>query len=195
MASSFSTATDAPSQPSAPIAEMAPPSPSSSPNPAKRGTEMAPPPPTHKLKPTMSIPIPPHTTETLSSAPSTSSSTSTSTWPISTPTSRTHTPLTSGVSTPTTEQSPSHSRLRPIHLCRLPQRDKKGNLLDVLERTYLKPEEEVDIEEALQCPPLPGTFRYVVEREVRGGKKNAKEISSEDKKAEFERVKRELRGG
>lgn len=53
-----------------------------------------------------------------------------------------------------------------------------------MQRTYPKPQEDIDIEEALARGPLPG--RYARER-------IAREETAEQKMSEFERVKRELR--
>ncbi|KAE8451285.1 hypothetical protein EG329_004450 [Mollisiaceae sp. DMI_Dod_QoI] len=146
-------------------------------------TEISPLPTDEKPKPTMTIQIPIRTSYFNSSSISAPNSTTTSAT-----TSRTQTPLTSGSNTPLTEKFP-----KAKYLCHLPQVDKNGQPLDVLSRIYPKPMEDIDIGEALGLPALPGTLRNVVRKEVKGNERRRKQ-TSEEKRAEFERVKRDLRG-
>ncbi|KAK0124344.1 hypothetical protein ONS95_009313 [Cadophora gregata] len=97
----------------------------------------------------------------------------------------------SGISTPTSltpssPSTPTEFKPHPKYNCHVPQLcPKTGHKIDVLQRSFPKPKEEVNIEEALARGPLPG--RYARERVVR-------EETVEQKMSEFERVKRELRG-
>ncbi|KAF8864180.1 hypothetical protein BDZ45DRAFT_669745 [Acephala macrosclerotiorum] len=149
--------------------------------------------PQKNREPEMKIPMPLSILASELNPPSSSASNSTTS---STTTSRTQSPFTSGTTTPLTESFPPSFRdIRPRsgHLYRVPQLDKNGQPFDVLSRKYSKPEEELDVAEALKSPALPGTFRYALENESkRQGRR--REQTPEEKKAEFERVKRELLG-
>lgn len=171
-----------------------------SPSSSKTQTMAAPPLPS-RTKPSMTISIPGRswsTTTQIYTPPSTPSPTLTPTWSTSR-NSPCQTPLTSGQTTPSSDfftiNPHSTSRTKPIHQCQIPQVDKNGQPLHALERTYYKPTQEIDVGEALDDRPLPGTFRYVLEKELRGERKYVKrEQTNEQKKEEFERVKKALRG-
>ncbi|PVH86859.1 hypothetical protein DL98DRAFT_286842 [Cadophora sp. DSE1049] len=119
----------------------------------------------------------PHILTSSSSSSSLTTSTSTSTSSSS-----------SNISTPTslTPSTPTEFKPHPKYNCHIPQLcPRTGHRIDVLQRTYPGPKEDINVEEALARGPLPG--RYVRERVAR-------EETIEQRMSEFERVKRELRG-
>ena len=83
------------------------------------------------------------------------------------------------LTTSTTTSHPQYNCYKP-QLC-----PKTGKAIHALSREYAKPEEEVDVAEALARGPLPGRFRT-----YGGGRQD----SEREKREEFERIKRELRG-
>jgi hypothetical protein len=80
-------------------------------------------------------------------------------------------------------------------LCRIPQLNQHGHPLDSLSRTYAAPTALINVAEALELPAQPGTFRYQLEkeREKGGGERKGNEMSNEEKREEFERVKQALK--
>ncbi|KAG4440223.1 hypothetical protein IFR05_004302 [Cadophora sp. M221] len=123
-----------------------------------------------------------------SSSTRTSSSSSSSTdltTSVSTPTSTSSNFSLPSTSTPAPAAATSTKSLHPKYNCYKPQRcPKSGRAIEPLSRHYPKPEEEIDIEEALARGPLLGRYR------VMKGVTEDEEVRRE----EFEKVKRELRG-
>ncbi|KAH7360588.1 hypothetical protein BKA65DRAFT_591619 [Rhexocercosporidium sp. MPI-PUGE-AT-0058] len=65
------------------------------------------------------------------------------------------TALTASTPTPLSAPAPAH----PKYNCHTPQLcPKTGQAIDVLSRHYPKPEQEIDVEEALARGPLPGRY-------------------------------------
>ncbi|KAL2074824.1 hypothetical protein VTL71DRAFT_8603 [Oculimacula yallundae] len=101
---------------------------------------------------------------------------------------QTFTPPSTTPSTPTNTTSPPKTTLSPTHTTTIPlpiPLPTKPRHLDVLVRDYPIPEKAIDVAEALAKGPPPGRF-YIVPA--------PKEESEEEKREEFERVKREIRG-
>jgi hypothetical protein len=77
-----------------------------------------------------------------------------------------------------------------LPLWRLPQLNQHGHPVDVFSRNCPGPSSPINVEEALNLPAQPGTFRYQLEN---GKEMQAHEITPEAKKEESERVKNALR--
>ncbi|KAE9379189.1 hypothetical protein N431DRAFT_153548 [Stipitochalara longipes BDJ] len=78
--------------------------------------------------------------------------------------------------------------------CFAAQQNQQGNRVDPMRHNYPAPKEPLDIEKALALTPRPYTFRHQLrEMKEAGGNMASQELSEEDQKAEFVRVKRSLK--
>jgi len=75
-------------------------------------------------------------------------------------------------------------------LCRIPQYNTHGQPLEVLSRSYPRPENPIDVAEALNFPPQPGTVRFQLAERQAGKKRRM--TTEEQRKEEFDRIKKEF---